>query len=393
MIDGQDSVSVAVRQAPGDPEVLLMWNEEVDRRGIRFSRWEDIPFTRKDDLRRRGLRHLAASGRVLRWLSSSGTTGVPTYYPWSVSDQQVADETVRTLHRRMPEPEPGNVLIVAPTGLPAVGHHMRRQAELLELSAVAPGAVPPSELLDLAFTFEVSVVVSLPSTMSRLAEFSLATRGCIPPSVRALHCGGDILSPARRARLEALWGVPVWNFYGLSELFGPFAADTAERDGLHFGTDRIFVEVLDPITATPVHPGEVGVAVFTSLWPKASPILRYWSEDLVRARPTPRAEGEVVLDVLGRPANSLDLHGRRVRLIEIDDVLLRDSGVNFEWFISDEEGRLTLHLESADGESPSRDTLERVEALLNATLSYEVHEPGSLPRNTPKFRFWDAEGR
>ena len=37
-------------------------------------------------------------------------------------------------------------------------------------------------------------------------------------SLRAICTAGEVLSEARRRRLEVLWGVPIYNFYGTTEL-------------------------------------------------------------------------------------------------------------------------------------------------------------------------------
>ena len=71
--------------------------------------------------------------------------------------------------------------------------------------------------------------------------------------------------------------------YGLSDVWGTFAAECEERDGLHFsGQDGVLVELIDPESAEPVaiEPGATGELVFTHLAREATPVLRFRSRDL-----------------------------------------------------------------------------------------------------------------
>ena len=71
--------------------------------------------------------------------------------------------------------------------------------------------------------------------------------------------------------------------YGLSDVWGTFAAECDEGDGLHFcGQDGVLVELIDPESGDPVgiEPGATGELVFTHLAREASPVLRFRSRDL-----------------------------------------------------------------------------------------------------------------
>jgi phenylacetate-CoA ligase len=56
-----------------------------------------------------------------------------------------------------------------------------------------------------------------------------------------------------RKRLEELWGASMRDTYGLSDVWGTFAAECEEHDGLHFsGQDGVLVELIDPESEEPV---------------------------------------------------------------------------------------------------------------------------------------------
>jgi len=74
--------------------------------------------------------------------------------------------------------------------------------------------------------------------------------------------GGSI--DATRQAIEELWDAKVYDFYGISDIFGACAGMCSERNGLHLVEDHILVEVINPDTLEPVAEGERGELVFTT---------------------------------------------------------------------------------------------------------------------------------
>ena len=90
--------------------------------------------------------------------------------------------------------------------------------------------------------------------------------------------GGSI--NATREKIEELWDADLYDFYGLSDIFGACAAMCEEKDGLHIAEDQILVEVIDPETGKVLPEGEVGELVFTSLRKQARPMIRFRTGDI-----------------------------------------------------------------------------------------------------------------
>ena len=67
----------------------------------------------------------------------------------------------------------------------------------------------------------------------------------------------------------------------------PIGNECAEQDGFHYISDDILLEIISPDSGMPVPEGELGVGVYTTLWDKGFPLLRYWSGDLMRILPEP----------------------------------------------------------------------------------------------------------
>jgi len=351
--------------------------------------WQDLGFQTKEDLR--GRRYdLSAWPDVLYWFSSSGSTGDPVVYPWTATDQKTADATVRKVHAGL-DPMPGATgFVIAPTGLPGMWYHMDRQLHSLGLATVFPGVGSPERILKLIEQLQPSLLISLPLVLSRLGELhALSGRAALSGGV--LFAGGDVLSPARRRRIEALWGVPLKNFYGLSEVFGPLADDPDGSGALVWQATEVFVEILDPVTRQPVGPGDTGVAVLTTLWDRPASLVRYWTGDCFRLREW--------LDP-GRPL--FEMRGREVRLpglkadgfpVDIDQILLSDQAAGNEWALSSGIGELVLTVETAAGlDAFDSGTFEKAQALFELPLRWQAAPLGSLDRSVPKLAVSRREG-
>src|SRR5262249_2348943 len=98
------------------------------------------------------------------------------------------------------------------------------------------------------------------------------------PQLRTIFVGGEPLTPARRARISEIWGVPVIDEYGCTEI-GSLAC-RCPHDVMHFWADRVKAEVYDADTDTISSRG-VGELVLTPLYLEAMPLIRYNIHDLV----------------------------------------------------------------------------------------------------------------
>ena len=78
-----------------------------------------------------------------------------------------------------------------------------------------------------------------------------------------------------------MWNADVYDYYGLSDIFGACAAMCEAKDGLHWAEDHIMVEVVDPDTGEEVTEGERGEMVLTSLKKVARPLIRFRTGDIV----------------------------------------------------------------------------------------------------------------
>jgi len=128
-------------------------------------------------------------------------------------------------------------------------------------------------------------------------------------------------------QLEALWGCPAVDFYGLSEIIGPgVAGECVEaRDGLHLNEDHFLPEIVDPRSGDPLPAGEEGELVLTSLTKEALPMIRYRTGDVTRLDPAPCRCGRTTVRmarIKGRTDDMLIIKGVNVYPSQLEAALL-----------------------------------------------------------------------
>jgi phenylacetate-CoA ligase len=138
-------------------------------------------------------------------------------------------------------------------------------------------------------------------------------------SLEVIFCGGAVLPAALRRVIEADWGARVVEIYGSNEAVGLGISCTRGR--LHLCTELVEVEVVDPRTYMPVPPGASGVLTVTSLVHEVMPLVRYFTEDLVRLdrEPCPCGEPGPTGTVLGRLDDVIELAGREATSYDVLD--------------------------------------------------------------------------
>lgn len=150
------------------------------------------------------------------------------------------------------------------------------------VGALNLSSVPSDEgesLLEWFAALRPTVVVGKPSVLTKLAgEISRP----LTSNIRCIICvgapGGS--EPVIRQTLAAHWGCEIFDRYGLTEV-GTVAAECEEHPGgLHVLEERVFLEIVDPATGTPLGEGERGEIVITTLGHHPGPLVRYRSGDV-----------------------------------------------------------------------------------------------------------------
>jgi phenylacetate-CoA ligase len=131
---------------------------------------------------------------------------------------------------------------------------------------------PPARHRDLFLRFRPQILYGCTTAIRLLAEELSASSERLPSLVSVVTTA-ETLDAETRRRLEARFGCPVFDFYGLTET-GLVGWECAAHDGYHLAEESTLVE------AIPLEGGEASRLVMTSLELRAMPIIRYDSGDV-----------------------------------------------------------------------------------------------------------------
>lgn len=284
---------------------------------------ERIPFTDKDDIRSDQHSKPPFGENVYEdqenWLeihSTSGTTGRRTFTLWSKKDVEViTSQAARALYA-MGVRAHDIVHVAFGLGMFVGGIAAHYGVQRVGAMSVPIGATDSDQQVEFIVDLQPTVIIATPSFGLYLAEV-LRKKGIVfdDLALRVGVFGGEpgAASTHTRRALEDGLGIKAFDWYGSAEVGPDFGYECEYQQGLHWAQDHNLIEVIDPMTHRPVEEGEVGILVVTNLSRTASPLLRYWTNDLVRmtkepcpcGRQGPRAVG----GVLGRSDDMLIYKG------------------------------------------------------------------------------------
>lgn len=365
-----------------------------------------FPFTNKKIERERQLLKpllgdmTAVEEREVVFVSaSSGSTGVPTLSPFTRRDfEEFQDVQSRLFWSVGMRPEDRYVHALNFTlfvgGPDVIG------AQNLGALCIWAGAIPSDRLLFILKEFQPNIIWTTPSYAWYLGE-TAKNQGIDPAQDLAINKiivagepGGSIA--ATREAIESLWKAEVFDFYGISDIFGACAGMCSERNGLHIVEDHLLVEVINPDTLEPVPDGERGELVLTTLRKTARPMIRFRTGDIVTVNREPCACGRTHarLYVTGRLDDMFIVSGVNVFPSDIEYVVRNMEELTGEYRITVFNENFTtkykVEVERSYGLGRDNDKLsEEVSQKIKARLGVKpkevvVLEPGELPRATHK---------
>jgi phenylacetate-CoA ligase len=365
-----------------------------------------FPFITKQTLRERQLAVppfgdlVAVPERDIVYISaSSGSTGVPTASPFTAEDFDVwIDYEARQFWSSGMRPTDRychslnfSLFIGGPCVL---------GAQKLGALSIHAGTVPSERLLQILRQFQASIIWTTPSYAWYLGEtassegLDLRKDLAVKRIFVAGEPGGSI--PETRNRIEDLWGASVYDYYGLSDIFGACAGMCEQKDGLHWAEDHILVEVLDPKTQEPVGWGERGEMVLTTLKKSARPMIRFRTGDIVSFTEEPCRCGRTSIrmeGVHGRLDDMLIIKGVNIFPSDVEAIARQDRDLTGEYKLIVERvnhlDRLTVQIERIHGFNGTDQDLasrfaRRLKSVTGVNAEVTVLPPQSLPRATHK---------
>jgi phenylacetate-CoA ligase len=337
----------------------------------------------------------------VRLHASSGTTGKPTVVGYTASDvSNWADLVARSIQAA--GGRAGDKVHVAyGYGLFTGGLGAHYGAERLGCTVIPMSGGQTEKQVQLIRDFQPDIIMVTPSYMLNIAD-EFVRQGVDPRecSLRVGIHGAEPWTQALRAEIERRFDMDAVDIYGLSEVMGPgVASECVEtKDGPCIWEDHFYPEVIDPVTGEPVADGEEGELVFTSLTKEALPVIRYRTRDLTRLLPPTARSMRRIAKITGRSDDMLIIRGVNVFPSQIEELLLRCSGLTPHYLLElTRQGHLdslAVHVECSAEISGASELRQRASADLggliknNIGVSVMVHvrDPGALERSVGKAR-------
>ena len=388
------------------------YHEAFDNAGVKpsdFKQLSDLakfPFVHKKMERDRQLAKpllgdmVAVSEEEVVFVSaSSGSTGVPTLSPFTHQDFQEFQD-VQSRNFWTAGVRPSDRYVHALNFTLFVGGPDVIGAQNLGALCLWVGTVPSERLLYVLKEFQPTVIWTTPSYAWYLGE-TAKKQGIDPAKDLAIktiivagEAGGSI--PATRDAIEALWNAKVFDFYGISDIFGSCAAMCSERNGLHLAEDHILVEVINPETLQPVPDGQRGEIVITTLRKTARPMIRFRTGDIgtVNREPCPCGRTHARIYINGRLDDMLIVSGVNVFPSDIEFAIRGANEITGEYRITaiteNFTTRFNVEVERSSSSTEDKNSIaEKVSQKIKTQTGVKpkeviVLDEGELPRATHK---------
>lgn len=207
--------------------------------------------------------------------------------------------------------------------------------------------------------------------------------------------GSERWGEKMRARIESELGIETYDIYGLTEIYGPgIGIECRYHQGIHYWTDHLYFEIIDPSTGKVLPDGELGELVITTLTKEGAPLIRYRTRDLTRIIPGRCPCGSVfprIDRILGRSDDMIKIKGVNIYPGQIEDVLRETPGASSEYQVRLSRRDARDHMLVLAEAEPGSD-LETVAAKIGQNFKRKIGivvdvqavPLGTLPRSEKK---------
>lgn len=325
--------------------------------------------------------------------TSTGSTGVPTMSPFTKQDFDEFQDTESRWFWQIGM-RPNDRYVHALNFSLYVGGPDVIGAQNLGALCIWGGTLPSERLLYILKTYQPTILWTSPSYAWQLGEKALKS-GIDPKkdlSIKKIIVAGELGGSidATRKAIEDLWGAELYDFYGLSDIFGACAAMCDAKDGLHICEDQILVETVDLHTGEVLPAGSVGELVFTTLRKKVRPMIHFRTGDIGWIDNTPcscgRTHGRIHIN--GRKDDMFIVSAVNVFPSDIEAVIRDIKDITGEYLIrifeKDYTCKYSVEIEkSVDNSKADEEISNEVSAALKARIGVKpykviVHLDGGL---------------
>jgi len=359
-----------------------------------------LPFTHKEELRDAyplGLKAVSEN-EVIRIHSSSGTTGKPVIIPYTQKDVDIWAMMMMRCYILAGLTSLDRIQITPGYGLWTAGIGFQLGAERLGAMAIPTGPGNTEKQLEMLVDLKSTALASTSSYALLLAE-EIEKRGLKDQiHLKVGIIGSERWSEKMRSRIENELGIETFDIYGLTEIYGPgIALDCSFHEGMHYWSDHLLFEIIDPITGEQLPDGTLGELVITTITKEGAPLIRYRTRDLTRiipglckcGCPFPRIDR-----ILGRSDDRIKFKAVNIYPGQIEDIIHKVPGVSSEYqiLLTRRDGRdsMTFRVEIEDAEDPikkekTEKTLGKAfKDFIGVTVDVVGVKIGELPRSMKK---------
>ncbi|MCI9531533.1 MAG: phenylacetate--CoA ligase family protein [Lachnospiraceae bacterium] len=358
-----------------------------------YEAFTQIPFMYKHEIRGTEAfeRTTAKKDEVYGIFSSSGTTGSKTYYVYSKKDKKVHEEFVHTFYTELGIQADDLGGVFAPVDTGVMAHTMMWQYTTMGAGYVNCPEPSPENMIGILKALPVTVIATRPNVVCTIAANPEFVEAAQKSTVRKMLMGGGFLSSGRRKLIERIWDADCYNMFGMSEMFGPMAGECRQKDGQHYLNQYLMIEIIDPKTGRLVQEGEVGIAVYTTLWDKGFPLLRYWTDDLMAIDRTPCKCGSPYprLRYKGRMADCMVLDGAYVFPEALENCLM-GHGFYLDYEARQEQGKIKVRVEKEPAQEVPAQMLQEINEIFHTDAMIEFAAPRQLGYRGHGPRFFPA---
>ncbi|MBO9598741.1 MAG: AMP-binding protein [Cohnella sp.] len=357
-----------------------------DMNRLRLADIRSLPPTTKAELRAAGtFGYLAVpKEQIAQYHESTGTTGEPSVSWFTQEDIATGGRQLRECGVNLASDD--LVLIRFPYAMSLPAFLMQDACRSTGAGIVPASSrtvvTPYPRVLELMKRLGVTVIAGLPREMELLAE-TARLLGQQPswdyPSLRAICVAGELLSDARRGHIERLWGVPVFNMYGSTETAN--IAVMCEHGVLHVTEQDFVVETLTEDGINPVAEGERGFAAITTLSHLASPLLRYFNEDIVAvtSQRCPCGRAGAALTHYGRAKERMTFGTTTLDAKDVQEAVYSLVPAPDAWRVVEQERGLHVLLDSHRNDEWSAETVKiQLSRRLRVPVTVEIAAEGVL---------------
>ena len=356
-----------------------------------------LPFTTKEELRDAYPLGLQAvpEHEIIRIHSSSGTTGKPVIIPYTRLDVRHWATMFARCYAFAGVTKEDRVQITPGYGLWTAGIGFQAGVERLGAMAIPMGPGNTEKQLQMMADLRSTVLCSTSSYALVLGEEVQKRNLREKIHLKIGIMGSERWGEKMRSRIEVELGVESFDIYGLTEVYGPgIGIDCKFHQGIHFWSDHLYFEIIDPITGEVLPEGSLGELVITTLTKEGAPLLRYRTRDLTKILPGTCPCGSIyprIDRILGRSDDMIKIKGVNIYPGQIEDLLKETKGVSSEYQIKltriEARDHMLLRVESEPGTDPE-ELKERVgnnfKKKIGVSIEVEAVSLGVLPRSEKK---------